>query len=359
MKYFNYLDDAQKKKLFYKNPSEFTKNSDIEMLRYCVGSLLYIPAIDKEKLYKFFDNQIKGALSVVMCLEDSVGLNGEEEAVANIKEVLEYIRNKKEAEYEIPLIFIRPRNLQQLIRFSHILIKDNLDLLTGIVIPKANGQIIIDFIKALKEMNCDSLYIMPIIETTEFICMDKKYDAFCSLNKSLQDNYEKILNLRIGVTDILGAYSLRRNKNFTIYDNMIYYRFASDILSYFGGDNNKIIVISGGVSEFYNMEKEEILESYVRELNLDKLNGFIGKTVIHPKQINVVQAMSVVTYENYMDATCILGNINSKFGVSASLYGDRMNEVNPHLNWAKKILMLSKVYGVLNEGVNFYELLEF
>ena len=35
---------------------------------------------------------------------------------------------------------------------------------------------------------------------------------------------------------------------------------------------------------------------------------------------------------------------------------DRMNEVNPHLAWAKKIIKLSNIFGVFNEGVEFNDL---
>ena len=37
---------------------------------------------------------------------------------------------------------------------------------------------------------------------------------------------------------------------------------------------------------------------------------------------------------------------------------EKMNEVSPHLKWAKKIMAMSEVYGVLNKGVEFNELYE-
>lgn len=358
MRHFEYLESEQEKKIFYKLPEKIDKNTNLDILRYSVGSLLYIPAINKDKLYKFFSGNIKGATSVVMCLEDSVGNDGELEAIENIREIMGYIRRMEIMKNKAPLIFIRPKNIAQMEKFTDVL-RDNKDILTGIVIPKAKAEIVNDFVKVLDKEGCESLYIMPIIETTEFTYIDTKKKVLCDLKDVVMKNLSRILNVRIGVTDILGAYSIRRNKKYTIYDNVVFRSFLADLMSFLGANNNEDMVISGGVCEFYNMKDKEILETYIKEIELDKMNGFIGKTVIHPYQLNVCQAMSVVSFEDYIDACNILENANSKYGVSAGIHKNRMNEVNPHLSWAKRIIKLSKVYGVFNEGMDYNELLEF
>ena len=90
-----------------------------------------------------------------------------------------------------------------------------------------------------------------------------------------------------------------------------------------------------------------------------KYHGLIVKTVIHPMQIQIVQALSTVSYEDFTDALDILDSTDSKYGVSKGVLGERMNETNPHFLWAKKTLILSKIYGVLNKGVDYEELLKF
>ena len=107
-----------------------------------------------------------------------------------------------------------------------------------------------------------------------------------------------------------------------------------------------------------NLSDENILNSYEKEMLLDRLNGLIGKTVIHPKQITLVQLFSVVSYEDYLDAKAILSNTDNKFGALGSLNSDRMNEVKPHLKWAKKIITLASIYGVYNEGFSFRNALQ-
>ena len=362
MRYFKYLMDSEMKKMFHKSPGEFNNKSDINILRYCVGALLYIPAVNKKMLKSFVNKQIKELTSVSICLEDSVGKSGETEGIRNMSEAFNDLRINIDrgifTEEEVPLIFIRPKNAEQMLKFKDVL-QENSDLITGIIIPKANAEIIENFLSVIDEIQCRSLYMMPIIETTEFTDITEKYDSLAQLYKTVEKYQERILNLRIGVTDILGAYRLRRNKNFTIYDNMIFHKFSSDLLSIFGINDKFDIPISGGVSEFYDMKNSEILDSYLREIDIDRLNGFIGKTVIHPLQMKVVQAKHVVSYEDYLDAKSIIANVNQKSGVSAGVFKERMNEVNPHLKWAQKIITLSHIYGVFNEGMNFNDILRF
>lgn len=362
MRYFKCLMDSEMKKIFHKSPGEFNNKSDINILRYCVGALLYIPAVNKKMLNSFVNKQIKELTSVSICLEDSVGKNGEAEGIRNMSQAFCDLRVNIDrgvfSDEEVPLIFIRPKNTEQMLKFKDVL-QENSDLITGIIIPKANAEIIEDFLNVLDKIQCSSLYIMPIIETTEFTDITKKYNALDDLYKTVEKYQQRILNIRIGVTDILGAYRLRRNKNFTIYDNMLFHKFSSDLLSIFGDNDKFDIPISGGVSEFYDMKNPEILESYLREMDIDRLNGFIGKTVIHPLQMKVVQAKHVVSYEDYLDAKNIIASVDEKSGVSAGIFKERMNEVNPHLKWAQKVITLSYIYGVFNEGMNFNDILRF
>ena len=70
-----------------------------------------------------------------------------------------------------------------------------------------------------------------------------------------------------------------------------------------------------------------------------------------------MQALSVVTYEEYCDARSILANNAGDRGVIGSLYANKMNEIKPHTLWAQKIMLKAKIYGVFNEEHNFSRLL--
>ena len=354
MRYFNFLKKEQVSRIFYKEPKKFSKESKRDILQYSIGALLYVPAIDKSRIFNCLNNNIKGITSMVICLEDAIGDCGEAEAINNLDEVLRSI-NQSQME-DLPLIFIRSRSREQLIKIKNILIH-NKHILTGIIVPKADASKLKEFLRYLEEINCENLYVMPIIETLDFINIQTKKNCLSSLYDTIKEYKNKILGIRIGVTDILGCYGARRNKELTIYDNAIFSTFSSDILT-LASILDFEMPVSGSVSEFYNMNDKVIYESYVKENKMDKLNGFIGKTVINPSQMKVVQAMNVVSFEDYNDAVNIVENINNKKSISASIKRERMNEVNPHLKWARRILALSEVFGVLNEGVKFDELYE-
>ena len=79
---------------------------------------------------------------------------------------------------------------------------------------------------------------------------------------------------------------------------------------------------------------------------MDMLNGFMGKTIIHPNQIPVVANAMKANAHDVADAMRILNFENPLVGVSKSASGTRMNEMKTHTNWAKKQILLAKIYGV-------------
>jgi len=98
------------------------------------------------------------------------------------------------------------------------------------------------------------------------------------------------------------------------------------------------------------------LDGLIREVQLDKANGLVGKTVIHPSHVAAVHALSVVTHEEFADANVVL-SAASPGGVVRSEYGNKMNEVNPHRLWARKVLLRAHCFGVAGADVSFVDLL--
>jgi citrate lyase beta subunit len=82
-----------------------------------------------------------------------------------------------------------------------------------------------------------------------------------------------------------------------------------------------------------------------KELQLDIANGFIGKTVIHPSQIPFVRKWLQPVSTDVKDARSVLQWKAGAFGVEKSVAGNRMNELATHQKWAKRILILSEIYG--------------
>lgn len=103
---------------------------------------------------------------------------------------------------------------------------------------------------------------------------------------------------------------------------------------------------------------DQNMDGLMREILLDITNGLIGKTIIHPSHIKVVQALNVVTYEEYNDALNIVESATGEFGVKKSQFLNKMNEIKPHYYWAQRMLLKSEVYGVLNEEYSNIDLIK-
>ena len=97
----------------------------------------------------------------------------------------------------------------------------------------------------------------------------------------------------------------------------------------------------------------DAVDGLLREILLDRANGFIGKTIIHPTHIPYVNGMLSVTQEVYNDALQVM---NTSGGVVKSATGNKMNEIGPHRCWAEKILMRAKAYGVIENEAKYIDL---
>jgi citrate lyase beta subunit len=225
---------------------------------------------------------------------------------------------------------------------------------------------------------------MPILETADILYKETRIGALNGIREILDEYNDLVLNIRVGATDFSSLFGIRRGYDMTIYDISVIRDCIADILNYFTRVD-KGYVVSAPVWEYFSSGdrvlkpqlrrspfeeaygsegieiRRELLNAYldglIREVLLDKANGFMGKTIIHPSHIAPVQALYVVSHEEYMDALSIIKNNDGSVGVMKSQYENKMNEIKPHLNWAKKILKKSKIYGVYHEGQNFTSLL--
>ena len=84
-----------------------------------------------------------------------------------------------------------------------------------------------------------------------------------------------VLNVRVGGNDFCNEFAARRHYDQMIYDIIPISQLLGDILTVFARE----YVVSGPVWEFFSSDNEEWKTGLKRELSLDKLNGFVGKTV--------------------------------------------------------------------------------
>lgn len=363
---------------FVVEPKDFNKYSDKNLLQYCLGATMYMPGT-KDFSQKILNNDMPGLTSMVFCFEDACPEDKVEEAETNVIHVLDVLATALEEgtlTYDnLPLIFCRVRSQEQFIRFAEQLTKHHVKALTGINFPKfnaQNGDVYMFYLNQLNKKFGEILYGMPIIEDPEVAFKETRMVELIEIKKILDKYKDIVLQVRVGATDFSSCFGVRRGVDYSIYDVLTVREILSDIINVFGRNND--YVISGPVWEYFRASKQmmfEDLPSYdvedcllkripivnteidglLREVVLDKANGFVGRTVIHPTHVPYVNAMQAVTKEEYTDAVNILGSETG--GVFKGESGNKMNEVKPHTNWATKIYMRAQAYGVI-ENENSY-----
>lgn len=184
--------------------------------------------------------------------------------------------------------------------------------------------------------------MMPILESKDIVDYTKRHETLVQIKDIIDSVKEYVLNIRIGGNDFSNEFSVRRHYNETIYDILPIAQLMGEIITIFSRD----YVVSGPVWEYFSSDNHEWKQGLIRELKYDRLNGIVGKTVIHPKQIQIVNDSLKVSNKDYNDAKEILNWDKDGLQVGKSFAGERMNEVKTHLNWAIKIVTLADVYGI-------------
>ncbi len=222
---------------------------------------------------------------------------------------------------------------------------------------------------------------MPVLESPELLHLETRVETLAGI-ASITDAYrDHVLALRLGVTDFCSAYGLRRSPEMTAYDVKVVAHVISDVVNVLGRADGTGFTITGPVWEYFRpgerMFKPQLrrspflegsaedlrtaliehdLDGLLREIELDRANGLLGKTCIHPTHVLPVHALSVVSHEEWSDAQDILRPERAAAGCSPA-YTNKMNEVKPHRAWAERILLRAEVFGVAKEDVGFVELL--
>ena len=355
---------------FVKAPMKFNKYTDRDTLQYCLGATLYMPGT-KDIKEKVVNHQLT-VTSLVMCCEDAIKEEDLSLAEQNILDHMDYFADLIEAgkltHDDIPLIFVRVRNPEQFESFASRMTTRQASVLTGFNFPKFNSKNALKVLQTLVKVNDRLgvvLYGMPILEGPEVAFEELRNQELLLLRNALEPYKKLILNIRMGGTDMSSLFGVRRGINSTVYDILPVRDALSDLLNFFNRYND--YCVSAVVWEYFRAYKDDDIDDVIKrnfhnalikgqeivnpaidglmkEVLIDRANGFVGKTIIHPTHAKFVNAMFTVVEEEYNDAVQIL---NTSGGVVKSEHGDKMNEIGPHHRWAEKIVKRADVYGVI------------
>lgn len=311
---------------------------------YNVGPLLYTPATNTTVYDKLIHQSFGNKFSLALCLEDSIEDDAVELGEQTIVENFKKLYNDIEKFSYLPQLFIRVRNPYQISKLYKALGRSVI-LLRGFILPKfstENGTTYIEEIKKINEISGHIIYMMPILEGAELTEPVTRLSSLTKLREMLLNCREYVLNVRVGGNDLCHIFGVRRNVDETIYDIRPVANVLNDIVSFF----HKDFIISGPVWEYFTDSNRQWKKGLEAEMRLDSINGFTGKTVIHPNQIPVVVEGMKISRQDLIDAVQILTFEHKLLQVSKSASGTRMNEIKTHGNWARKQIILANLYGV-------------
>ncbi|MFI8093159.1 HpcH/HpaI aldolase/citrate lyase family protein [Streptomyces sp. NPDC086080] len=383
MRHFGHIAPAVRKRLFYQEPGEFTPDSPARLLSAALGATLYSPATRPRLADDIVKQGARGVVSMVLCLEDSIDdadvTAGEENLVRQFAD----LAGRRPAA-DLPLLFIRvrvPEQIPDLVRR----LGPAASLLSGFVLPKFTSERGLPFLEALTLAEAESghrLFAMPVLESPELLYRESRVETLEGIFRVVDKYRDRVLALRLGVTDFCSSYGLRRDPDMTAYDIQVVASVISDVVNMLGRADGTGFTVTGPVWEYFRAQErmfkpllrqspfhevqavalrqkliEHAMDGLLREISLDRANGLLGKTCIHPSHVLPVHALSVVSHEEFSDAQDILRPERGGGGVLRSAYTNKMNEVKPHRAWAERTLLRAEVFGVANEDTGFVELL--
>ena len=301
---------------------------------YDVGALLYCPANAHHTVAQAVAaERLPRPFSLALCLEDTVRADALAAAEQAVEQTLHDLTDaaRQEPFYRSP---------EQLARLGRAYGKYR-PLLTGFILPKFFIETCGAYCAVIRDLQADVLdyFYMPVFEAPSMLPLHTRHAALAEVKAQLDALRECILNIRVGGNDLCHVFGLRRDPGHTIYDLRPVADVLADLLTTFAPD----YLVAGPVWEYY--DGPGWAEGLAQECALDRLNGFVGKTVIHPKQIPIVNQSLQVSPADYADANSILA-WDDPCLVAPSAEGTRMNEYQTHFRWAQRVAALGRRYGV-------------
>lgn len=314
---------------------------------YQLGASLYMPATRQDIWQVIKRDKLPTINSIIICVEDAVSHDDVELALQRLQELLNtwaaHIdsindpstpQNNKQEQPTRPLVFVRPRNpmmLQKLAHYKHI------ELLDGFVMPKVDMCSLSNWRMACQNLSTDQL-LMPTLETAALFNPHHNQELAIGFKEAFS---QPVFALRIGGNDLFAALRLRRPKNSIVYDTPIG-TLAYQLLGCFVPHG---FYLTAPVFEYLDQPT-----LFMQELTRDVSLGLVGKTVIHPSQIALVQQAYCVPASTLDEAQAILHS-EAK---AVFKYNNTMLEPATHRAWATEIINRAKVFGTINNNNTEY-----
>jgi citrate lyase beta subunit len=294
---------------------------DIEAI--ALGATLYLPGTHEQLTHIALGLRYPRLRSAVICLEDSIRGDEAPRAIGNVARLLEALPDGEPR----PILFIRPRDPAML---RMLLALRGIERVDGFVIPKATADSLPRYLACPMH---DHHRLMPTLETREILDPSETR----RLRDQLLTIQARVLAVRIGGNDLLQTIGARRSAVRTIYEGPLAAAVAGLVATFapYG--------FSLSAPVFEHFASEALLRE---EVERDVEHGLLTKTVIHPCQIEVVEAGYAVGPGELAEARAILApDSPAVFAISGS-----MCEPATHRRWARMIVKRADIFGLKHRG---------
>jgi citrate lyase beta subunit len=177
---------------FIREPEEFTKYTERNLLQYCLGATMYMPGTKKDIQKIILSKKWPELTSIVMCFEDAIAEEdlplAEENVIGVLNGLSQAIDNKKITLNDLPLLIIRVRNVEQFTNFTNKLSEKQIKLLTAFNFPKFNSINAQDYMLQLSKLNNvhnEIIYGMPILESVEIALKESRIQELLAIKNVL------------------------------------------------------------------------------------------------------------------------------------------------------------------------------
>ena len=285
-----------------------------------LGGSLYIPATHKNVQKICNENRYPHLRSCIIDTEDAIVADDLDLALKNISKMLETYEPKELK------VFIRPRNphiLQEILKIK------NIEKVDGFSLPKYSTTVMKEYSQIIS-LSSKKFNIMPVLESLDLFSLSKLE----AIRDFLLSCKIPTLTLRLGGEDMMNYLGLKRRCEDNIYSLVGPASVIANVINTFKpfGFN-----ISATV---FNCIEQEVL--YTDNVNEDLRQGLIGKTIIHPNQIEPINEAYKVSLDEFEMAKKMLDSQTDAIIV----FEGQMGEKFAHGSWAKTILLREKFYGL-------------
>lgn len=281
-----------------------------------LGGTLFVPATHNHLDAIAKGEKFPSLRSMVIDTEDGILESDLKRSLERIRVLVPTLTSKG------PLRFIRPRDPDTL---AALLRLEKIGVIDGFVLPKFGLDNREAYLQLLKNT---PFHFMPSIEGNELFDVQQ----LAILRDTLLPYRLQIPLIRFGAEDMLRQLGLRRDCTLSLFDMSVPSYVIGMLLSTFKpyGFN-----ISGGV---YRCYKDH--EGFRRDVLRDLREGLIGKTIIHPDQIDLIEECYRVEPEELDDARQLLSSHSAVFSLNGT-----MAEVSTQLKWGMSIFKREEIYG--------------